>query len=127
MPRARVLPRRLAGRGASRRKASLMMARFVLGLVLALPFPRAWAAPPQIETGARIVRGTCTRCHDVEADPHPARPRPGQPPAFAWIAATHPDYLEGVLLRPPHAMWPVTIQPGQRDALRAYFHSLGQQ
>lgn len=76
------------------------------------------------QAGARIARDVCAQCHQV--DPHPTQYRPtgGNPPPFAWIARERPEYLDGVLLRPPHGMWGVSISPTQSKLLKAYCEAL---
>jgi mono/diheme cytochrome c family protein len=76
------------------------------------------------QAGFRIAHDVCARCHQVDWQPAPRPAAAGEPPPFAWIAREHPNYLDGVLLRPPHAMWGVDISPAQAASLKAYFSAL---
>ncbi len=90
----------------------------------------AWAdsirdrsADPQVtEPTPRIIRDICSRCHEVDGGLN-GSPRPDAPP-FRTVARDHPDYVEGVLLRPPRAMWSVIIDPKDAAEVRAYFAHL---
>ena len=86
---------------------------------------RAWAADGDAaKEGGRIAREVCSRCHQVEPG---AVSAPGSsPPSFQWIANNHPEYLSGVLLRPPHPMLGVVIRDQDVAGLRAYFATLRQ-
>ncbi len=84
----------------------------------AVPAARAEPAPAT----PRVIQETCAACHEVR-DGLRGSPRPDAP-TFAEIAREHPRYVDGVLLRPPRAMWGVTIRPEDRVAIQAYFAHL---
>lgn len=76
------------------------------------------------QAGASIARDVCARCHQIGPHPTQYRPMGDSPPSFAWIARERPEYLDGVLLRPSHGMWGVSISPTQSKPLKAYFETL---
>jgi len=100
----------------------------VLALVCSLgPFQIAQAEKIEASTGAELANRTCAACHDVSPHEVPAAPGIGGAsvtPSFAWIASKHPEYLNGVIVRPSYEMEGLYITPIQAAELRAYFDTL---
>ncbi len=95
----------------------------LLMFIVVSPFQWAGAAD-DLEAGRQIAYGVCVKCHQVAPQPLGGEPDPSKPPPFSWIAKRNPEYLDGVLLRPPHPMWGVPFGPGDGPALRAWFEML---
>lgn len=81
---------------------------------------RRRAAAPALALALSLVLAAR---HDIRPREGHAAP-PGTPPAFAWIARNHPEYLDGAILRPHPPMLGVVITAAQGRNLRAYFDRL---
>ncbi len=91
--------------------------------LLGIPTARADEAN-EAAKGAVIAHAMCSGCHEVEQRPVLRPPAENEAPSFAWIATEHPEYVDGVLLRPPHDMWNIFITEDQAIALKAYLNTL---
>lgn len=96
---------------------TLALLAAVLGTLLGEAARAAEAPAP-----SKIVSTVCARCHDVDS-PSGWSPRPDAP-GFAQVARENPAYVEGVLQRPPRAMWGVKIEDRDKAEIRAHFARL---
>lgn len=112
-------PRRL---GLAVLGASLLA--LALGINL-LPHPawRTQAGANALQGGRSFATVACMGCHAIGSTATSMAPEPGAAPTFQWIARSHPDYLDGFLLRPSgaHAL----VVGSDAAGLRALFADLG--
>ena len=113
--------------GTPMRLALLAASLAAVALGLNLTVRPAWltqAGAATLQRGQVFAAGACITCHAIGVSAITAAPEPGGPPAFQWIARSHPDYLDGFLLRPMGAH--LLVVGDDAAGLRALFADLAQ-